>query len=474
MGRHRKTIYVEVNISEFSKEGHGMGQAHYPEGKVSSVEVPFTVPGDKVNALLLRKNKGIYQSILKEIIEPSSRRIVPRCIHFGSCGGCRSQQITYEEQLQQKELFIQKCFAPYLNDRITVHPIIPCLPPWEYRNKMEFSFSSDLAQNRYLGLVLYAGKGRVFNMQECHLVHPWFVEGLKAVRSWWEESGLNAYHPRKNTGSLRTLIMREGCSTGDRLVMLTVSGNPDFALNHKQLTDFKTCLQKSIEGPDHKLSVFLRLQQINKGVPTNFYEMLIHGPDHIREVLHIQDQAEQPAHHFNFRVSPSAFFQPNTKQAEQLYSKALQLIQIPDNSLVYDLYCGTGTLGICVAKRAKEVIGIELSPESVVDARENIKLNGLSNIQILEGDVGTVLAQLKGKPDVVMVDPPRAGLDRKAVQYLLEIRAPKLLYISCNPATQAANIGDLIAGGYRLEAIQPVDQFPQTRHVENIAILTRS
>lgn len=477
MEKPRKLRIIELNISSLTKEGHGLGHFLNGNGRTQSIEVPFTVPGDSVKASLRKKNRGVYQGNLEEIIQPSPHRIQPRCSHFGYCGGCRWQHTAYENQLRLKEQFIQTCFAPYIQETTKIYPIIACLPPWEYRNKMEFSFSSDRANNRYLGLIIQGSRGKVFNMQECYLTHSWFVDGVKAVFRWWTESGLDAYHPSKNTGSLRTLTMREGRRTGDRLIMLTVSGNPDFALNRKQLNDFCAVLSEAI-GPKEdtqKLSIFLRIQQIAKGRPTNFYEMLLLGPDHIREELYIQDEEGQESYKLSFRISPTAFFQPNTEQAERLYSRALQLACIPKNAKVFDLYCGTGTLGICAARKAQSVIGIELTPESVLDAKENMKLNNLNNVEIISGDVGQTLQRLisegRGQADVVMVDPPRAGLDRKAIQHILEIKAPTLVYISCNPATQGANLEELTKGGYQLESIQPVDQFPQTVHVENIAVL---
>jgi 23S rRNA (uracil1939-C5)-methyltransferase len=259
--------------------------------------------------------------------------------------------------------------------------------------------------------------------------------------------------------------------------MITVSGNPAYALQQRHIQSFVETLRQAIEpsSPDQKLSIFLRIQQIAKGHPTQFYEMLLYGPDHIREILHIET-AQNESHTLHFRISPTAFFQPNTRQAEKLYSRAIQLTQAPIGGVVYDLYCGTGTLGICMAKQAKKVIGIELSPESALDARENVKHNQLSHVSIHTGDVGHVLPTLLEKedlqPDIVMVDPPRAGLDSRALQHLLAIKAPFITYISCNPATQAANLEVLVKGGYRLRAVQPVDQFPQTVHVENIAVLT--
>ncbi len=475
--RHRQSIIVEVPITEFSKEGHGLGTVAYPEGRIANVEVPFMIPGDKVKALLLHKNKGVYQSKVKELVEHSPNRIAPRCVHFGSCGGCRWQQISYEQELFQKEQFIQHCLAPYLNAGVIIHPILACYPPWQYRNKIELSFSSDKAKNLYLGFILYGSRGHVFQMRECHLVRPWFVEAVKTVELWWRESGLDAYHLGHNTGSLRTLILREGRRTGDRLIMLTVSGNPEFALHKRHLESFVSSLRNAIEpiDPDQHLSIFLRIQQIAKGRKTQFYEMLLYGSDHIREVLYVTRQDGQQPDRLSFKISPAAFFQPNTEQAERLYSQALHMVHIPKGAMVYDLYCGTGALGICAAQQAQEVIGIELAPESVLDAQENVKQNGLSNVKILAGDVGHVLPQLiaqgKGQPDVIMVDPPRVGLDRQIIQHLLELQPSKILYISCNPVTQASNLEDLLQRGYRLESVQPVDQFPHTIHVENIVVL---
>lgn len=328
---------------------------------------------------------------------------------------------------------------------------------------MEFTFSNNAAGTKFLGLVMDSSRGRVLNLTECHLVNPWFVEGLTAVRKWWHESGLLAYRPPHDTGTLRTLILREGVTTGDRLAMLTVSGNPDYALKQHHLDSFVAFLREAIEPNSQPLSIFLRIQQQMRGQPTQFYEMQLYGPDHIREqMLSLQ-----------FKISPSAFFQPNTRQAERLYARALEMAQIPENSVVYDLYCGTGTLALCASLSASQVFGVELSPESSLDARENAKANGRLNVNIITGDVGKVLAEQNlPKPDLVMVDPPRSGLDPTAVKQLLALNCPKILYISCNSVTQAQNIGALI--GYTLKAVQPVDQFPQTPHVENIALLERT
>lgn len=469
---------VELEIVELTKKGNGIGYLEMPEGKRRTVEVPFAIPGDFVRAYLIRKRSGVFLGHLEEVLRPSKDRIEPRCVHFGVCGGCRWQQVSYEQQLQYKENSVRKTFAPLLSPSFQINPIVACDPPWHYRNKMEFSFSQDAAKKKFLGLVMDSGKGKVLNVTECHLVNPWFIEALKTVRAWWHESDLDAFHLNTNQGSLRNLTVREGKRSGDRLVMLTVSGNPDFALNKHHLQTFVAFLRDAIEPvePSSHLSIFLRIQQTARGVSTNFYEMLLYGPDYIRETLSIQIDPNEPPFSLQFHVSPAAFFQPNTQQAEKLYSLALQMAKIPKDGVVYDLYCGTGTLGICAAKQAKQVMGIEISPESALDARTNAARNGLDNVTIISGAVRHVLPQIASEeklphPDMIMVDPPRPGLDPEAMKRVIDLKAPKILYISCNPITQAENVAEFINSGYRIEAIQPVDQFPQTPHIENIVIL---
>ncbi|MFQ5730028.1 MAG: class I SAM-dependent RNA methyltransferase, partial [Waddliaceae bacterium] len=284
----------------------------------------------------------------------------------------------------------------------------------------------------------------------------------------------------RNSGSLRNLIVREGIRTGDRMVNLVVSGNPEYALKKHHLESFVAFVRAAVEpvDPEKKLSLFLTIHQVQKGKPTDFYEMHLHGPDHIREILWIKtDPAEDPVP-LTFTISPAAFFQPNTQQAEQLYSIALKMAIIPKHAVVYDLYCGTGTLGICVARRAHQVVGIELSPESAHDARYNASENGLENVEILTGAVHEKLEEIRQKeqfpsPDLVMVDPPRAGLDSVALKHIVRLNPPKILYISCNPATQAENVADFVKGGYRLQTMQSIDQFPHTVHIENIVVLIK-
>lgn len=474
MGGRIKQRSIELKITGLSEKGNGIGEFIREDETKWLVEVPFAIPGDHVQTLLLNKRRGVYKGRLEELIAPAQERIQPKCSHFGVCGGCRWQQMDYSKQLEVKDHFLRHLFAHQLTSDVHYYPIMESESPWNYRNKMEFSFSMDKSNTRYLGLVMDSSKGRVFNLTECHLVNSWFASTAEAVRNWWYESGLEAYHPFRDTGSLRTLTLREGMRTGDKMVMLTVSGNPDFALKKSQMDNFVSCVRDAIESIDPlcNLSIFLRIHQSQKGVPTNFYEWHLHGPDHIVEKMKIGGKE------LTFKVSPNAFFQPNTAQAEKMVERALELSGIPEDGVVYDLYCGTGTLAICAASKASHVLGVELSRESVLDARENVAANGVNHVEILQGDVGEVLQKIADEkshpsPDLVMLDPPRSGLGPQAVKLVGELGAPKILYLSCNPKTQVKDIAELQEFGYRLHTLQPVDQFPQTYHLENIAILVK-
>lgn len=462
---------VEVSIDRLSKDGFGVGSSHLSDGKPIAVEVPFTMPGDQAKAKLLRKRSGIYASINDGITSPAPERIAARCIHFGECGGCRWQMIPYAKQLTIKESLVNSYFN-HLLDNVAFNPIVPCATPWNYRNKMEFSFSRSTQMERFLGMIRQGSKGRAFHLKECHLVNPWFAKGVEATYEWWGESGLDAYFPPGNRGSLRTLTLREGMRTGDRLAYLTVSGNPDYALKKGQIDSWVAAMKQAVAPEEPQtLSLFLRIQHIAEGSKTQFFEMHLAGPDHIREELHLFPQAP-----LKFKISPTAFFQPNTLQAEKLYQLALEHAGISAEHVVYDLYCGTGTLGVCAAKTARQVFGIDIVPEATLDAVENARINGIENYVVFTGDVGKVLTDKAGEippPDVILVDPPRSGLDAAAVAHLIRLAAPTIVYVSCNPKTQAINVEELMKNGYRLESLQPVDQFPHTIHIENIAVLKR-
>ena len=472
MAKRKEPHRAAVSITAFTSDGYGSGELLRADGSVDTIAVPLTMPGDRVEVTYHRKRKGAYQGRLEQMTEPSPQRIEPRCRHFGACGGCRWQHLSYQQQLENKEQAVHRAFSSLMTSATHVASIVGCEPPWHYRNKMEFSFSSDAKGERYLGLMMSGGGQKVVALQECHLVTPWFMKALEVTRHWWATAGVEAYHPYRDSGALRTLTLREGMRSGDRMAMLTVSGNPDFALSRQQMTNWVEAMQQAVTPPQGTLALFLRIQQIAKGTPTSFYEIHLGGLDHIREELYIMGSPEP----LRCKVSPTAFFQPSTYQAEKLYSLALQLARLEPHMVVYDLYCGTGTLGLAAARHVRRVVGIELSHEAVLDARSNAELNGLTNIEFFSGDVAQVLADLRQQghlepPDLVIVDPPRAGLGDKAIAHLVCLRPRQIVYVSCNPVTQAADIAQLMRHGYQVKALQPIDQFPHTIHIENIVLL---
>jgi 23S rRNA (uracil1939-C5)-methyltransferase len=377
------------------------------------------------------------------------------CSHISECGGCTFQQIPYSVQLHQKQKEINHFFPDAL-------PIIPSQSIWHYRNKMEFSFSQNKAKEKFLGLIMRKSRGKIFNLQECYLAPPWMAQTLQQVKTWWEGTNIPAFNFYKGSGCLQTLTLREGVRTNTRMAMLTVSSNPSYPIRRGEINSFLASLQ------DPQMAVFLRLRQSLRKIPTQFYEIHLNGPTHILEKLALQYDT------LTFSISPSSFFQPNTAQAEVLYNQALSMTE-ENYSLVYDLYCGTATLGISFAKKARKVIGVELNPYAVFDARENIENNRIENVFIECDDVINFLNQphppSSPTADLIIVDPPRAGLDPKVITKLCELKAKHILYISCNPRTQVQNISQL--SGYRIVKAQPVDQFPHTPHMENIVLLSR-
>lgn len=436
-----------VNIESLNEKGLGLASLEI-HGQSREISVPYTLPDEEVMVHYYPKKAELIK-----VLSPSLERQKPRCKHFSYCGGCSLQHMAYEKQLQHKQEYIEKLFGPAL-------PIMASENPWRYRNKMEFSFSQT-SKEKFLGLK--GSKGRVIDLEECHLVDPIFSQILQLVRQWWKASNLDAYRHQKDQGSLRSFMLRQSKRLDEYLLLLHVSGNPNYAVPKKDLRALEDLFKSHLKV---KFSFFLRIQQIQKGQATQFFEYKLCGEEFIREKMRINGKD------FIFSMSPQAFFQPNTEQAEKFYQKALDLAEISPENLVYDLYCGTGTIGILASSLARQVLGIELCPDACLDARQNIADLGIENMEVLQGDVALLLEELKqNKPDLLIVDPPRAGLGEKAIRHLKAFNAKKILYISCNPKTQADDLQYF--NNYEVLAVQPVDAFPQTAHIENILLLSR-
>lgn len=390
------------------------------------------------------------------------------CEHFGTCGGCAEQHKTYSEQIAFKESVVKLCLQECIEDCTIIDPIISCESIWEWRNKMEFSFGQNKEGSLFLGLHQGKKRGKVFNIHQCLISPPWMTLVLEEVRRWWQETGLKAYFPPKDVGTLRTLTLREGKRTQDRLVILTISGNPAFSLNELEIQSFQERVQNVLNQKKIGSDSILIVKQITqKKIPTRFEERLLSGSGAIFEWMESCQQKK-----LFFKIRSNSFFQPNPLQAEKLYRRAMEIANIQKEDIVFDLYCGTGSLSLFASEYAQHVIGIEMNPSAVQDAQENIERSGITNVEIFLGDVGAVLEQHRfPNPDLIMVDPPRAGLMPNALRELKKLHPRKILYISCNPKTQAENIKELMEFGYRCIHIQPIDQFPHTLHIENIALL---
>ncbi|MBS0623732.1 MAG: 23S rRNA (uracil(1939)-C(5))-methyltransferase RlmD [Verrucomicrobia bacterium] len=369
------------------------------------------------------------------------------CRHFGRCGGCTYQHLSYQEQLENKQIAIQQLFGQ-------AEPIIGCDHPWQWRNKMEFSFSQNRAGDRFLGLMIKNSRGKVETLSECWIAQPWMVEVLQRVLTWWEQQSLQAYHPPTDRGALRTLTLREGIHTGEKMIVLTVCGHPEFALTEAQKSAF-------LEAVGPHTSVILRAQITARKTPTRFEQTLLYGTEFIQERLQ-----NAKGESYLFKIRAASFFQPNTLQAQKLYQKALEPLH--QEKVVLDLYCGTGTLGIFAAQFAEQVVSVELVPEAVEDAKSNMVTNCVQNMTVYQGAVEHYLDKLPAASTIIL-DPPRCGLSDQGVQELCSLKPKKIIYISCNPQTQKKNIDAM--EGYRIVGVQPVDQFPHTPHMENIVFL---
>lgn len=430
---------VELEITEYSKKGRGVSK---------DTEVAGTIVGEAVLAASFRRQKAELLKILK----PSIHRVEPKCPYAGTCGGCSWQHIDYKEQLRMKQKIVEDLFEGY-----PIEPICGMQDPWHYRSKMEYTFSESKTKEKFLGLNQINGRGRVVDLEACYIAPSWMGEVLNRVRAWWRETTLEAFFPPANRGSLRTLTMRSSFDQKSKMVILTVSGNAEYALSRTELEGFVNAA-----FIDEEVSVFLLIQSAVKGEVTKFYEMHLKGPDALKEAIHGKE----------VRLSPQAFYQPNGEVSKEMFKKAIEMLDLRGEEKVLDLFCGIGTIGMHIAPYVKEVIGVEISKEAVCDGKDNIQRLQIPNMKLYAEDAAVFLSRnIQYKPDIVVVDPPRSGLGPKAIALLNEMQTKKILYISCNPRTQKEDVDQI--QGYSIRQIAPFDQFPHTPHIENIILLTR-
>lgn len=402
--------------------------------------------------------------------------------------------LSYEDQLRfkEKQVFSTLEHIGGLKE-FERKSIFGCRFSWFYRNKMEFSIgwktfekisNHSSEQDAFsIGLHKTGRKYDLFDLQSCHLGSPWNPDIVDAMRQFFIKHHLQPFHFQKNNGLLRSLFLRESKSTGDIMINLVISHEPFPQINAFRDFMVEECdriFRATPQVPEKKVSeknehypfqppklrsLYVSRILPQKGQKTRIAEILLHGEPTIRETLTVENDT------LHFQILPQAFFQTNTFQAEILYAQALSLAELSGNEVAYDLYCGTGTIGLFFAKHVKKVYGIEMSQDAVKNARESALLNNIKNIEFFCGDVAEEIHFISEKPDIVVVDPPRVGLRDKVIEYISALRVPKIVYVSCNPATFARDCQFFTQLGYTLKIVQPVDMFPHTYHIEIVALL---
>jgi 23S rRNA (uracil1939-C5)-methyltransferase len=444
---------LELRIDSLAYGGNGVARLN---GFV--VFVRRGLPGDTVTAQVTKVKRSHAEAIVTGILDHGAPRVEAPCVHYPACGGCRFQDLAYEAQVEAKAGQVADALGRIGGlSRFEQEPAIPARSVFGYRNKLEYSFTQT-SDGPGLGFHRAGRWDEVLDLERCWLTTETGNALRDAVRAWARAESLPAYDQEAQSGYLRHLVVREGRNTGQALATLVTA--PGELRGEERLV---AALRRFPEVRSVHWAVNDRPAEV-----TNLPTKLLWGEPWIEEeVLGLR-----------FRIRPNAFFQTNTEMCEVLYALAGEYAGLTGEETVYDLYCGTGTIGLSLARSAFAVWGVEASEESVACALENAELNGISNAAFFAGDVAASLEELRvrsGPPGVVLVDPPRAGLAGKALRRVGELGAERIVYVSCNPTTLAGNAKELVRDfGYRLERVRPVDMFPHTPHVESVALFTRA
>ena len=425
---------------------------------IGAVQAPDALVGQELEVRLLKRRKGMWQGKVVSVVANPPHFIEAECDYFGLCGGCALQHVPYENQLEDKHQQVMTLLENQGIEGFEDLGIIASPSKWEYRNKMEYSFGDTCKDGPMaLGMHRKATTFDIVTVDGCRIVNEDFSKILRYVLRYVQQEQLPFYKKRSHEGYMRYLLVRRSETTGDLLVNIITSSQIDFDFKElaKQLTELGT--EGKVTGVLHTLSD--TLADAVKPDETR----VIYGVDYLTETLL----------GLKFNISPYSFFQTNTKGAEVLYKTALDLVEDITSKVVFDLYSGTGTIAQIMATKAKEVYGIEIVEEAVVKAKENAKLNGLTNCHFVAGDVLKEVENLKVKPEMIVLDPPREGIHPKAIDKIISFGAKELLYISCKPTSLARDLPIFEQAGYKVKKVGCVDMFSQTHHVETVVLMTK-
>tara|TARA_B100001250_G_scaffold36495_2_gene29255 strand:+ start:3378 stop:4775 length:1398 start_codon:yes stop_codon:yes gene_type:complete len=462
----KKGQEIELTIEALAYGGKGISRY---DNFVIFVEK--SIPGQKVLAYIYRKKKDYAEARIIEILSESSSFTNPKCIHFSTCGGCKAQQLDYAEQVNQKKNQVQHIFERQagINDFI-IDKVISAEPIYNYRNKMEFTFSKNrwiledepdnVESNFALGMHIPKRWDKILDIQECHLMPEIGSQIINYVRELAKEFALKPYDQRSHIGFLRYLVFRFGQNTNDLMINLVTS--------YEDLDSLIPLVSKLTNRFPSITSVVNNINTRKADVAFGEREILLHGEPIVNEKLK----------NLTFQISSNSFFQTNSFMAEKLYEVILDGANLKGEEIAYDLYCGTGSISLFLAQKAKFVYGFDIIVSSIENAEQNAIINNIENVEFNVANLDKYFINNKSsrypKPNVVIVDPPRSGMHKKMTQYLPKLNAETIVYVSCNPSTQARDTKILQLNGYDLVKLTIVDMFPHTPHIETVGIFKKS
>ena len=453
-----------LHITTLAAEGKAMGKV---DNQV--VFVPMTVPGDVVDVQVRKHHRRFMEATVVRFIEKSPLRVEPFCEHFGVCGGCKWQSLPYEEQLNQKTKQVEDQLVRI--GHLDIPEVRPCLGSErtrEYRNKLEFTFADkrwltyeeiaeggDIATTPAVGFHIPGCFDKVLDIRKCHLQVDLSNRIRLATKQFCIDNGYSFHNARAHEGLMRTMVIRTA-STGEVMVIVVFNENDTERIN---------ALMSHLRDmfPEITSLIYMINEKWNDSLGDR-EPICFAGKDHIIEEME----------GLKFKVGPKSFYQTNSEQAYELYKVTRDFADLKPTDTLYDLYTGTGTIANFCARRAKRVVGVEYVPEAIEDAKVNSMINSIDNTTFYAGDMKDVLSddfiKRNGQPDVIILDPPRAGVDERVIEVIKRAAPQRMVYVSCNPSTQARDLA-LLSDMYKIEAVQPVDMFPHTHHVENVVKL---
>ncbi|WP_036383306.1 23S rRNA (uracil(1939)-C(5))-methyltransferase RlmD [Muricauda sp. MAR_2010_75] len=465
--KNRRQTFEQVEVIDAGAKGKSVGKA--PDGRV--IFLSNAVPGDVVDVMTTKKRKAYFEGMATHFHSLSPKRTTPECEHFGVCGGCKWQNMAYEHQLSFKQREVENNLRRIGHLELPeTTPILGSKKQYFYRNKMEFSFSNsrwltqeeinsdtDIEDRNALGFHIPGMWDKILDIKKCHLQQDPSNAIRLETKNFAQKNGLSFFDPRKQEGLLRTLMIRTA-STGEIMVLIQF---------YEDNLEQRELLLNHLKERFPEITALLYV--INSKQNDTIYDQEVicfSGRDHIVEEME----------GLQFKINAKSFYQTNSEQAYELYKVARDFANLSGNEVVYDFYTGTGTIAQFVAKKAKKVIGVESVPEAIEDAIANAEHNNIGNVEFFVGDMKNVFNQsfiaLHGKPDIIITDPPRDGMHKDVVEQLIQVAPGKIVYVSCNSATQARDLA-LMKEMYQVTKVQPVDMFPQTHHVENVVLLEK-